>query len=222
MDAGAATGRGPAADEHEAKLVAGLRAGDEQAFCDLFDRYYGSLVSVARRYTATREAAEDAVQETFTAVVDGIDRFEGRSSLKTWLFRILINRAITRGEKESRTQPFSAVVRSEDDPIVDPDRFYGTEHRWAGFWSAPPSANFPEERVLGGELREVVRSIVADLPPQQGLVLSLRDVEGMDSDEVCELLGISEGNQRVLLHRARAKCRTALERHGDLLSGVIR
>jgi RNA polymerase sigma-70 factor, ECF subfamily len=221
VEAGVARGRGAEPSERELKLVAGLRAGDEQAFIELFDRYYGSLLSVARRYVGTREAAEDAVQETFAAVVDGIDRFEGRSSLKTWLFRILVNRAISRGQREGRTQPFSAVI-DFDQPAVEPARFRGGDDRWAGFWATPPSPNFPEERALGGELRDVIASIIANLPPQQALVLTLRDVEDMSAEDVRSLLGISEGNQRVMLHRARAKCRNALERHGDIIEGVAR
>jgi RNA polymerase sigma-70 factor (ECF subfamily) len=180
------------------------------------------MLSVARSYVATREAAEDAVQETFVAIVKGIDRFEGRSSLKTWLFRILIYRSMALGEREHRTQPFSSLAVVDDEPVVDPARFLGGNHRLAGMWGAPPSQNFPEERALGSELRELLRSVIEALPPQQAIVLSLRDVEDMSSAEVCDLLGISEGNQRVLLHRARAKCRNALERHGDMLTGAAR
>jgi RNA polymerase sigma-70 factor (ECF subfamily) len=209
--------------ERDQKLVAGLRAGDENAFADLFDMYYTPMVGVARRYVATREAAEDAVQETFAAVFEGIDRFEGRSSLKTWIFRILVNRAISRGEKEGRSRPFSslAVAAEVDEPVVDLSRFHGPEFRWAGFWAAPPSHNFPEEQALRSETAAVLASVIDELPPQQALVISLRDVQDMSADDVCELLGISEGNQRVLLHRARAKCRNVLERHGDLLSGAV-
>jgi RNA polymerase sigma-70 factor (ECF subfamily) len=209
-------------DESELKLVAGLRAGDEQAFVTLFDNHYASMLSVARSYVPTREAAEDAVQETFAAIIEGIDRFEGRSSLKTWMFRILLNRSITRGEREARTQPFSSLASTDREPVVDPARFFSGHHRLAGMWAAPPSQNFPEESALGSELRELLRSVIEELPPQQAIVLSLRDAEDMSSADVCDLLGITEGNQRVLLHRARAKCRTVLERHGDVLSGAVR
>jgi RNA polymerase sigma-70 factor, ECF subfamily len=217
MDDGHVRGEQDEVDERELKLVAGLRAGDEHAFVELFDRYYASMVSVARSYVPTREAAEDAVQETFAAVVEGISRFEGRSSLKTWMFRILVNRAISRGEREGRTRPFSSLSAGEDEPVVDPSRFHGPDFRWAGFWATPPSHNFPEERALMGETRALLASVIAELPPQQALVLSLRDVQDMSAEEVRDLLGISDGNQRVLLHRARAKCRNVLERHGDLL-----
>jgi RNA polymerase sigma-70 factor (ECF subfamily) len=207
-------------DESELKLVAGLRAGDEMAFVSLFDSYYASMLSVARSYVPTREAAEDAVQETFAAIIEGIDRFEGRSSLKTWMFRILLNRSMTRGEREARTQPFSSLAPIDAEPVVDPARFFGGNHRLAGMWAAPPSQNYPEERALGSELRALLRSVIDELPPQQAIVLSLRDAEDMSSADVCDLLGISEGNQRVLLHRARAKCRNVLERHGDIVNGV--
>jgi RNA polymerase sigma-70 factor (ECF subfamily) len=199
-----------------------LRAGDESAFVSLFDRYYASMLSVARGYVSTREAAEDAVQETFAVIVEGIDRFEGRSSLKTWMFRILLNRSMTRGERESRSRPFSALASGDDEPVVDPARFFSGPHRLAGMWSSPPSQNFPEECALGSELRALLRSVIDELPPQQAIVLSLRDAEDMSSEEVCDLLGISEGNQRVLLHRARAKCRNVLERHGDMMTGSAR
>jgi RNA polymerase sigma-70 factor (ECF subfamily) len=209
-------------DESELKLVAALRAGDEMAFVTLFDSYYASMLSVARSYVSTREAAEDAVQETFAAIIEGIDRFEGRSSLKTWMFRILMNRSMTRGERETRTQPFSSLASTDAEPVVDPARFFGGNHRLAGMWASPPSRNFPEESALASELRALLRSVIKELPPQQAIVLSLRDAEDMSSADVCDLLGISEGNQRVLLHRARAKCRNALERHGDTVSGAAR
>jgi RNA polymerase sigma-70 factor (ECF subfamily) len=209
-------------DESELKLVAELRAGDEMAFVSLFDDYYMAMLSVARSYVPTREAAEDAVQETFAAIVEGIDRFEGRSSLKTWMFRILLNRSMTRGERESRTQPFSSLASTDAEPVVDPARFFGGNHRLAGMWAAPPSQNFPEESALGSELRALLRSVIEELPPQQAIVLSLRDAEDMSSADVCEVLGISEGNQRVLLHRARAKCRNVLERQVDVASGGTR
>ena len=158
---------------------------------------------VARQYVATKEAAEDVVQETFLGVIQGIDRFEGRSSLKTWIFRILVNRARTRGEREGRTRPFSALVLGldVDEPSVDPERF-ASEGRWAGYWSAPPAADhLPEASVLVAELGSELRAVIADLPLAQRTVLELRDVQGLSSAEVCELLELSEANQRVLLHQ---------------------
>lgn len=162
------------------------------------------------------------MQDTFAAIVEGIDRFEGRSSLKTWMFSILIRRASTRSERESRTRPFSSIGRPTDEPAVDPSRFLGEDHRWAGFWASPPSQNFPEEHALNTEVRALMQSVIAELPPQQALVLSLRDVEDMSSEDVSALLDITEVNQRVLLHRARSRCRNALEHHGDSLIGATR
>jgi RNA polymerase sigma-70 factor (ECF subfamily) len=213
--------RGAAGDEQA--LIDGLRAGDEQAFASLLDRYYAPMLRVARDYVATREAAEDVVQETFLGVLRGIDRFEGRSSLKTWLFRILVNRARTRGEREARTVPFSALETGEGEPAVDPSRFVGPGHRWSGFWASPPSrANPPEERVLAAEAVGVLQPVIDDLPPNQRLVITLRDVEGFSAPEVCDLLGISDANQRVLLHRARSKARAAYERYLDEREAVAR
>jgi RNA polymerase sigma-70 factor, ECF subfamily len=212
---GAATGGDDVArDPSDELLVAALRVGDEAAFAELVDRYYGTMKRVARQYVATNEAAEDVVQETFLGIVQGIARFEGRSSLKTWMFRILVNRARTRGEREGRTRPFSALSLGldEDEPAVDPDRF-ASEGRWAGYWSAPPSAeHLPEASVLAAELGNELRAVIDALPPAQRTVLELRDVQGLTSAEVCELLELSEANQRVLLHRARSKARAALER----------
>jgi len=194
--------------------VAALRAGDDAAFGALVDRYYVVMQRVARQYVATREAAEDVVQETFLGVIQGIGRFEGRSSLKTWMFRILVNRARTRGEREGRTRPFSALALGldVDEPAVDPDRF-ASEGRWAGYWSAPPAAHeLPEASVLAAELGGELRAVLEKLPPAQRTVLELRDVQGLSAAEVCELLDLSEANQRVLLHRARSRARAALER----------
>jgi RNA polymerase sigma-70 factor (ECF subfamily) len=200
----------------EVALVAALRGGDEGAFGRLVDTYYPLMLRVARDHVATKEAAEDVVQETFLGVIQGIDRFEGRSSLRTWMFRILVNRARTRGEREGRTRPFSSLVSSEldaDEPAVDPDRFLA-HGRWAGFWSAPPTAaHQPEANVLAAEIGERMLRAIETLPLAQRTVIELRDVRGFTSAEVCELLDISEGNQRVRLHRARSKARALLERY---------
>jgi RNA polymerase sigma-70 factor (ECF subfamily) len=194
-------------DEH---LLQRLRAGDEQAFTVLVNRYHAGLLRVARSYVASREAAEDVVQDTFLAVVKGIERFEGRSSVKTWMFRILVNRAQTRGERDGRSRPFSSLG-DDASPTVDPDRFEKTG-RWAGTWSSPPSHDaMPEARVLAGELGGRLRAVIDELPEVQRAVLELRDVQGLSSAEVCELLDLSEANQRVLLHRARARARALLE-----------
>ncbi len=201
--------------DDESALVAALRAGDEAAFASVIDRYYGLMLHVARMHVATVEAAEDVVQETFLGVIRGIDRFEARSSLKTWMFRILVNRARTRGERDARTKPFSSFATSVDDEgaVVDPERFVA-EGRWNGFWaSAPPDDLLPEALVLATEGRSLLLAAIDELPEVQRAVITLRDVQGLEAPEVCDLLSISDGNQRVLLHRARSRVRTSLERY---------
>ncbi len=195
---------------NEAALVARLRAGDEAAFRALIEMYHAMLVRVARMYVSTQAVAEEVAQETWLAVLEGIDRFEGRSSFKTWLFRILTNRAKTRGIREGRSLPFSAL--EPDEPAVDADRFHGADHDWPGHWAATPTG-FPEERLIAGETREVIERAIEGLPATQRAVISLRDIEGWSAEEVCNALTLSETNQRVLLHRARAAVRAALEQY---------
>ena len=204
----------------ERELVAALRSGDEAAFMTLVDGWHRSMVRVAEGYVPSRAVADEVVQETWLAVLGGIDRFEERSSLKTWVFRILVNRAKTRGERERRSVPFSALASAEagGEPSVDPDRFLGPDHpRIPGHWDTAgghrPRA-LPEEWLLQRETLDALGRAIAALPPAQRAVISLRDVEGWEGDEVCDLLGISAGNQRVLLHRARSRVRAELE---DLL-----
>jgi RNA polymerase sigma-70 factor (ECF subfamily) len=195
--------------EGQAELVAALRAGDEAAFASLVGAYGPGMLRVARMYVSTRALAEEVVQETWLAVLQGIDRFEGRSSLKTWIFRILANRAKTRGEREGRTLPFSSLGPDDaGEPAVDPDRFAADGH-----WSSPPSswAALPADRLEAKETLEVIRAAIAALPEQQQAVISLRDVEGWSSEEIRNVLGLSESNERVILHRARSKVRRALE-----------
>jgi RNA polymerase sigma-70 factor, ECF subfamily len=204
------------ADPAEQRLVERLRAGDEQAFMELVERYGPSLLRVALLFVSTRAVAEEVVQETWLAVYSGIDRFEGRSSLKTWLFRILTNRAKTRAVREARSVPFSSLAPAEagsDEPSVDPARFLPPFHPNWGAWASPPRswADTPEQRLLGAETQRVIREAIETLPPVQRAVITLRDVEGYDSAEVREALELSEGNQRVLLHRARSKVRAALD-----------
>jgi len=176
----------------------------------LVDKYGPSLLRVARLYVPTQSAAEEVVADTWLAVVTGLERFEGRSSLKTWLFRILTNKAKTRGMRESRVLPFSSLEREE--PAVDSDRFQGPDERAPGHWSAPPRA-FPEERLLAAETRDVIARAIENLPPTQRAVITLRDVEGWSAAETCNALTLSETNQRVLLHRARSAVRRALEEY---------
>jgi RNA polymerase sigma-70 factor (ECF subfamily) len=192
--------------DEDAKLLELLRAGDEQAFAALVDKYGPSLLRLASLYVPSRAIAEEVVQETWLAVVTGLERFEGRSSLKTWLFRILTNKAKTRGQREARIRPFSSFA-ADGDTAVDVDRFARDGH-----WVAPPRG-VPEERLLAGETRGVVEQAIAALPENQRAVITLRDVEGLSAEEACNVLGVSETNQRVLLHRARAKVRAALERY---------
>jgi len=201
------------AQVEDARLVAALRLGDERAFTDLVDRYSSALLRLAEDFVRTRAVAEEVVQETWLAVLNGIDRFEGRSSLKTWLFRILVNQAKTRGMREARSVPFSALEAEGREPAVPEDRFRGPENQWADHWASPPRslADAPEERLLSRELRMRLRDALATLPEAQRVVVTLRDVVGCDPREVCELLDVSEGNQRVLLHRGRSKLRAALE-----------
>jgi RNA polymerase sigma-70 factor (ECF subfamily) len=199
----------------DARVVEALRAGDETVFEQLMREYYSSLLRVALIYVPTRAVAEDVVQDTWIGVLNGIGRFEGRSSLKTWIFRILTNIAKTRGQREGRTLPFSALERPEGvpEPAVEPDRFLPPDHpRWPGHWASKPTP-WPEERLLAGETREVIGRAIEQLPPAQRAVITLRDVQGWDAEETRNALGVSETNQRVLLHRARSKVRRALEEY---------
>jgi RNA polymerase sigma-70 factor (ECF subfamily) len=216
------TGEPPASyapSREDLVLVERLRAGDEAAFMQLVDELAAQMLRVARLYVPTAAIAEEVVQETWLAVLSGLDRFEARSSLKTWIFRILTNRAKTRGLRERRTVPFSSLGADADadGPTVDPQRFEPASSRWAGHWSTFPQrfGELPEERLLARETAEAARAAIDALPPNQREVITLRDVQGWDAAEVCDLLEISEGNQRVLLHRARAKVRQALERAFD-------
>jgi RNA polymerase sigma-70 factor, ECF subfamily len=198
----------------DARLLEGLRAGDEAAFAELMREYGGGMLRVAMMYVSSRAVAEDVVQEAWLGVLKGIDRFEGRSSLKTWLFRIVANTAKTRGMRESRSIPFSALGGdAADEPTVDPDRFLGSGERFPGHWGAPPQAWAPESRLLAEEALGVIEGEIERLPPAQRAVITMRDVQGFTSDEVCNALDLSETNQRVLLHRARAKVRGALEEY---------
>lgn len=187
-------------------LLARLRTGDEEAFDALVHRYDGSLRRVARAFVRTPSAADDVVQETWLAVIRGLDRFEGRSSLSTWIFSILANRARTRAARDARTVPFSALETAEG-PSVDPEAF-GGDGRWR---SAPPRLDAdPEAQLLSKELRGRLLEAVDELAPAQRAVITLRDLVGLAAEEVCSLLEINDGNQRVLLHRARANVRATL------------
>jgi RNA polymerase sigma-70 factor, ECF subfamily len=195
----------------EQRLVEALRNGDEAAFEWLLDRYSASMSRIARLYVRSPAVADEVVQDAWLAVLEGVDRFEGRSSLKTWIFRILTNIAKTRGEREGRTLPFSALGDDEEAPSVDPERFLEASHpRLPNHWASPPE-RFPEERLIARETLAVVEQAIEALPASQRAVISLRDGEGWSSEEVRNALELSETNQRVLLHRARSRVRRALE-----------
>jgi len=199
----------------DAVLVKALSTRDPDAFAYLLDRYHGSLVRLAMQYVPGRAVADEVVQETWLAVIQGIDRFEQRSSLKTWLFRILVNVARSHGVKENRSIPFAATAVLDDDPAVDPHRFrrFG---KGRGQWKRPPQPwSDPEQRALDAETIETIRETVDLLPPSQREVLKMRDLLGWSPAEVCDALELSDTNQRVLLHRARSKVRAALERNYD-------
>jgi RNA polymerase sigma-70 factor (ECF subfamily) len=199
------------------ELLTRLRAGDEAAFQQLVTRNHRAMARLARSFVQSPSIADEVVQETWLAVIRGLDRFEGRSSLRTWIFRILVNRAKTRGIREQRTTPFSALTTIDEDtgPTVDPDRFFVAGAEFAGYWSIPPNRFFelPEDQLLAAEARALIERAISDLPDRQQQVIRMRDLEGWEAEEVCELLEISAENQRVLLHRARAKVRSAVESH---------
>ena len=200
-------------EPHDSQLVAALRAGDEAAFVQVVREWHPSMLRVAQIFVPSRAIAEDVVQETWLRVLGALDRFEGRSSLKTWVFRILVNTAKTRAQREGRVLPFSALNNPGRIPeaAVDPDRFRPEDdERYPGHWSSPPR-ELPEERLLAAETRQLIAAAIDSLPATQAAVIRLRDIDGWSSEEVRNALDISEVNQRVLLHRARAKVRRALE-----------
>ena len=207
--------RGVLADESDGQIVARVLGGDRAAFGELVRRYHGPLLRLALVFVRDRALAEEIVQDTWLGVLDGLAGFEGRAALKTWIFRILTNRAKTRGASEARTVPFSALSRGEgergSDEGVDPTRF-----DTRGMWQDPPhawSARTPEDLLRREEAVKVMESVIASLPEGQRAVLTLRDLEEVGPEDTCSLLGITMTNQRVLLHRARTKVREALEQH---------
>jgi RNA polymerase sigma-70 factor (ECF subfamily) len=206
--------------QEQADLLDRLRAGDRQAFAELVDAWSPVLLRVALQHVSTRASAEDVVQDTWLAVIRQLDRFEGRSSLRTWVFRILENQATTRGVREARTVPWSSAFGSDEEcrhsgSTVDPGRFRGPDDRWPGGWTPagrptrwePP----PEDAAAAAEIRRDLGAALDELPERQRAVVELRDVHGLSSEEVCARLGLSPGNQRILLHRGRARLRARLE-----------
>ena len=206
-----------AASEAEAALLTRLRGGDRAAFAAMVRRHAGPLLRVARSLVRDRAVAEEVVQETWLGVLTGLDAFQGRSSLRTWLFQILVNRARTRFAREGRTVPFSALAGpgEGDPPGVDPGRFdeQGGWRERPGPWTEED----PERLAMGAETRAAIEAAIEELPEAQRAVMTLRDIEGLETEEICNLLSITVTNQRVLLHRARARVRQALERR---LGGV--
>jgi RNA polymerase sigma-70 factor, ECF subfamily len=192
--------------------VAALRIGDEATFRRLFAEHNRGMKHVARGFVSSDAVAEEVVQETWLAVLASIDRFEGRSALATWIFSVLINQAKTHQARERRSVPLSSVADGTDDASVDPDRFQRGDEAWPGHWATPPRPwQRPERRLLSLEVRDHLRSALAELPARQRLVVALRDVEGASATEVRDLLALSPENQRVLLHRGRSRLRALLE-----------
>jgi RNA polymerase sigma-70 factor (ECF subfamily) len=200
----------------EKQFLALLRGGDEAAFLKLVGDHHKALLRVAQAYVSNQAVAEEVVQETWLGVLRGLGRFEGRCSLKTWIFQILINRAITRGQREARTVSFSALAGPEmedSQPAVDPSRFAGPNAEYPDHWAVAPQEwdMTPEQHLLSSECRSHIEQAISALPPAQRQVITLRDVQGWTSEEICNTLGISESNCRVLLHRARSRVRQAME-----------
>jgi RNA polymerase sigma-70 factor (ECF subfamily) len=207
-----------AAPNSDAEVVAALRAGDEEAFVALVRTHHSLVHRTAMTYVSSRAVADEVVQDTWLGVLAGLERFEARSSLRTWIFHIAANIARTRAAREPRCRPFSSIAGDDRDvlgPAGDPDRFLSADHPvWPGHWACAPSAwARPEERLRSRETREMIRAAIAALPRPQRLVVTLRDVEGWSPEEACDALHVTPANQRVLLHRARTKVRAALEDH---------
>ena len=206
-----------AAERTEEHILAQLREGNEEAFCALVRRHSPSMTRVAMVFVSRRAVAEEVVQEAWLNVVRGLDGFEAKSSLRTWIYAILGNCARRRAEQEQRLVPLSELAAEEasgEDLGVSPDRFF-EGGRWAGMWSSAVARwdDLPEERLLSSEVRTALLEAIDALPRMQRAVITLRDVEGWPPEEVCEYLGVADGNQRVLLHRARAAARAAIEQY---------
>jgi RNA polymerase sigma-70 factor, ECF subfamily len=204
----------------EAQLVRSLQAGDEAAFAAIVERYHSAMVRLALSYVREQSVAEEVAQETWLAVLQAIPRFQQRSSFQTWLFKILTNRAKTRGRREARSVPMSSLgpVEEAGEAAVHPDRFAPPgAAQWPGGWAEPPRpwGNGPEQRLLATEARGLILEAIGGLSAGQRAVITLRDVEGLSAQEACEVLELSDANQRVLLHRARSKVRQVLEDYMD-------
>jgi len=205
----------------EARLVARLRSGDEAAFVETIRSLGPAMLRVAELYVRDRQVAEEVVQEAWISVLGGLETFEGRSSFRTWVLTILVHAALRRGRRESRSAPFSAVAGGSEAAAADDfdlDRFFTGDHpRWPSCWATvvPRLDGLPEDRLLSAEAMEAVRRAISELPEAQAAVLILHDVAGWPPDEICRLLDLTDGNRRVLLHRARNRVRAAVERYFD-------
>jgi RNA polymerase sigma-70 factor, ECF subfamily len=201
--------------QHETALLRALQDGDEAVFMAIIEAWGPAMLRLARAHVSSQAIAEEVVQEAWVGILRALDGFEGRSSLKTWAFRIVSNIAKTRGVRESRSVPFSsATADGEEGPAVEPDRFQTAGHRYPGHWQTPPEP-WPEQRLEQAETRDAALTAIAALPQRQREIITLRDIEGFSAEEACNTLDVSETNQRVLLHRARSKVRNALESHFD-------
>jgi RNA polymerase sigma-70 factor, ECF subfamily len=214
---GIESGGGEQSFPPDSELVTRLRDRDETAFVLMVGAWSGTLLRLARHFVSTNDSAAEVVQDTWLAVIHGLEQFEGRSSLKTWISRILVNTAKRRGIREARTIPWSSLPTPQDTgPTVDPSQFQGSGSEDPGHWRifpAPWPVPSPEQAAMTNEIREVVELALAQLPERQRIVITLRDVEGYQTDEVCSILDISAANQRVLLHRARAFVRGKLQEY---------
>lgn len=199
----------------DAQLVTRLRSGDQTAFVETIRSLGPTMLRIARIYVRSKEIAEEVVQETWISVLEGLERFEGRSAFRTWVLTILVHKALRRGTRETRSSPFTAVGGGADFEV---DRFFGAGHpRWPSAWATvvPRLETLPEERLLSSEAMGVVDSAISELPEAHAAVLILHDIEGRPPEEICETLELTDGNRRVLLHRARNRVRAALERYFD-------
>jgi RNA polymerase sigma-70 factor (ECF subfamily) len=208
----------------ELDLITALRAGDEAAFMALVQQHHATMVRLAASYVGSQAVAEDVAQEAWAKALRSLNSFEGRSTLKTWLFRILTNTALTTAKREGRTIPFTDLEPAAgDEPSVEPERFIG-EGEWAGHWTEYPrrwDTDSAEAATVRRETLARVQQAIDALPENQRAVITLHDVEGWESKDICNVLGLSETNQRVLLHRARGKVRQALEKYFDEADKVL-
>lgn len=196
----------------DGQLVADLLAGDEEAFTALVRREHASMVRYAQQFVSSRATADEVVQDAWMGILRALRRFEGRSSLRCWMYGIVANCAKSRGIRERRSIPLSALTEEDEDDAVAADRFFGPDSPHAGRWMSPPEP-WADDLIAQAETLAVVQAAIERLPGLRRQVISLRDVQGWSAEETCSLLGITDGNQRILLHRARSRVRADLERH---------